>query len=130
VEHAVAPFTFDAFDPEAPFIEESDVQLGRVKIAKTFTGDLEATSSVEMLSARSDSGAGYVALEWVNGRLRGREGGFALLHLGTMENGEQWAKWPISPGSGTGELTGISGEGRIEISEDGSHTLFLDYELP
>ena len=29
----------------------------------------------------------------------------------------------------TGELAGISGEGRIEIGSDGAHTLFLDYDL-
>jgi hypothetical protein len=47
-----------------------------------------------------------------------------------MDGGEAWARWPVVPGSGTGELAGISGEGRIEIGPDGAHTFTLDYELP
>jgi hypothetical protein len=46
-----------------------------------------------------------------------------------MRGDDVWARWPISPGSGTGELAGISGEARIEIAPDGAHTLFLEYEL-
>ena len=41
----------------------------------------------------------------------------------------QWARWPVVPGSGTGDLARISGEGRIEISTEGAHELHLDYEL-
>ena len=46
-----------------------------------------------------------------------------------MTTDDVWATWPISPGSGTGELEGIHGEVRIEIAPDGAHTLYLDYEL-
>ena len=83
-----------------------------------------------MLSVRGEGdGAGYVALETVRGTLDGRTGTFAILHAGTMTEDGMWAKWPISPGSGTGELEGIRGEVRIEIAPDGAHTLYLDYEL-
>jgi hypothetical protein len=83
-----------------------------------------------MLAVRADPvGAGYVALERIEGTVPGRRGTFALLHLGSMVGETPWAKWPISPGSGTGELKGISGEARIEIDESGAHTLLLDYEL-
>ncbi|MGA8679701.1 MAG: DUF3224 domain-containing protein [Acidimicrobiales bacterium] len=130
MEHTVAAFTLDSFEAEPPFHEDSGVQYGRTRITKTFTGDIEATSTVEMLSVRAEAGgAGYVALERVSGRVDGKVGGFALLHVGTMTAAGSWAKWPIAPGSGTGELAGISGEGRIEIGSDGAHTLFLDYDL-
>ncbi len=83
-----------------------------------------------MLTARNDPlGAGYVALERIDGTLKGRRGTFALLHLGTMIGDTSSGSWPVSPGSGTGELEGISGVARIEIDEAGGHTLFLDYEL-
>jgi hypothetical protein len=36
------------------------------------------------------------------------------------------AAWP---GSGTGDLAGIRGEGRIVIADDGSHTFTLEYDL-
>jgi len=40
-----------------------------------------------------------------------------------------WGLWIISPGSGTGEMAGITGTGRIDIAEDGAHSLQLDHEL-
>jgi len=47
-----------------------------------------------------------------------------------MGDGETWARWPVVPGSGTGELTGLRGEGQIDIAPDGTHSFVLDYELP
>ena len=35
----------------------------------------------------------------------------------------------IVPGTGTGELEGISGEGTMLADEQGNHTLTLTYEL-
>src|SRR5579859_7971345 len=41
-----------------------EVTFGKYSIQKTFKGELEATSKVDMLSAGSDNGSGgYVALE-------------------------------------------------------------------
>jgi hypothetical protein len=55
--------------------------------------------------------------------------GFSLLHIGTMAGEEHWARWPVVPGSGTGDLRTIRGEGRIDIDAEGHHSLTLDYEL-
>lgn len=128
---AVAPFELDSFDQEPPYEEDAGVQYARSRIVKTFHGDVEATGTVEMLSAGSDDGGGaaYVALERIAGSVHGHEGSFAIVHIGTMTADDRWAKWPIVPGSGTAELRGITGEARIEIADDGSHTLYLDYEL-
>ena len=127
---ATSPFTLDVFESDEPYASVDGVAYARTRIEKTFHGDLEATSHVEMLSVRGEGdGAGYVALETVRGALHGRRGTFALLHAGTMTEEEMWARWPISPGSGTGELEGIRGEARIEIAPDGAHTLYLDYQL-
>jgi Protein of unknown function (DUF3224) len=125
-----APFTLDVFEMDDPYDKVDDIGYARSHIDKTFHGDLEATSHVEMLSARGEGdGAGYVALETVRGTLHGRTGTFAILHLGTMTADGVGGSWPISPGSGTGELEGIRGEVTIEIAPDGAHTLHLDYEL-
>ena len=128
--HVVAPFTLDTFDQDPPYLEDGDVAYGRARISKTFRGALQATSTVEMLSVRAPGdSAGYVALEHVTGALDGRAGSFALLHIGTMVGTETWARWPVVPGSGSGELAGLTGEARIEIDAEGVHTLHLDYEL-
>lgn len=126
---AVSPFTLDVTDHDEPYLVEGDRSYGRAHYEKTFSGDLEATSSVEMLFATGTGGAAYVAIETLRGTLAGRTGTFALLHAGTMQDEDVWARWTIVPGSGTGELAGISGEARIDIAPDGAHTMFLDYEL-
>ncbi len=100
-----------------------------MRIEKTFTGDIDGHGTVEMLAVQADSGAGYVALEHIAGTVNGRSGGFSLLHIGTMAGTEQWSRWPVVPGSGTGDLSTIRGEGRIDIDAQGRHTLTLDYDL-
>ncbi len=127
---AVAPFTLDAFDQSEPHDTVDGVALARAAITKTFSGDIDASSTVDMLTAMgAGGGAGYVALERITGTVHGRAGSFVLLHAGTMTPDDQWATWPVVPGSGTGDLAGIRGEGRIDIDAEGGHTFTLEYEI-
>lgn len=107
------------------------VDLSRSVFEKSFAGDLEASSVTEMLATRTPSGgAGYVAMERIVGRLHSRVGTFVLLHLGTLDGaGEPVGYWVIVPGSGTGELEGITGHGHIGVDSEGEHRLQLHYEL-
>ena len=104
--------------------------LGRFSIEKTFHGDLDAVSAGEMLTATTpvEGSAGYVAVERVSGTLNGRSGTFLLQHTGTMSRGSQSLSISVVPDSGTGELVGLRGQLRIEISE-GRHSYLFDYEL-
>lgn len=123
-------FTLDVFTSDDPYVSVDGVDYARTQIEKTFHGDLEATSTVEMLSVRGPSGgAGYVAIETVRGAIAGKTGTFCILHAGTMIEDSIWGRWPIVAGSATGELEGLTGEARIEIAPDGAHTLHFDYEL-
>jgi len=104
--------------------------LGRFLLEKTYSGDLEATSTGEMLSALSDvkGSAGYVALERVTGSLKGRQGAFVLQHTGAMNRGAMELTVRIVPDSGAGELAGISGTMTIIIA-GGLHSYELDYSI-
>lgn len=126
---AVAGFDLDSFDGEPPYREEEGISHVRARIEKTFRGEIEGCGSVEMLAARADVGSGYVALERITAVVNGRSGGFSLLHIGTMAGTETWARWLVVPGSGTGDLCMIRGEGRIDIDAAGGHTFTLDYEI-
>ena len=105
--------------------------IGRYGLDKQFHGELEATSKGEMLGAGcpATGTAGYVAIEQVTGTLNGRTGSFALQHFGTMEDNKFDLTVKVVPGSGSGELTGISGAMQIIIS-NGKHTWKFDYTLP
>jgi hypothetical protein len=93
-----------------------------MSIDKKFSGDLEATSKGEMLSAMTDvkGSAGYVALERVSGTLHGRNGTFVLQHTGTMTRGAPELSITVVPDSGTGQLVGLASKMTIKIVE-GKH---------
>jgi hypothetical protein len=105
--------------------------IGRYGLDKQFQGDLEASSKGEMLGAGNPATgtAGYVALEQVTGTLHGRTGSFALQHFGTMEDNKFELVVKVVPGSGTADLTGISGTMTIKIVA-GKHSYQFDYSLP
>ena len=111
--------------------EAEAAQLGRMSIDKKFSGDLEATSQGEMLSAMTavKGSAGYVALERVSGTLHGRRGAMILQHSGTMTRGAAELTITVVPDSGTGEWTGLTGKMEIKIV-DGKHHYEFDYTLP
>jgi hypothetical protein len=106
--------------------------LGRLSIDKQFRGDLDATSTGEMLSAGTSvkNSAGYVAIERVSGTLGGRRGTFVLQHSGTMNRGTPHLAVTVVPDSGTEQLAGLTGSLAIIIAPDGKHSYEFDYTLP
>ena len=105
--------------------------LARFSIDKQIQGDLEATTKGEMFSGGDpkQGAAGYVAIEVVTGTLNGKTGTFALQQMATMDQNGHQISVVVVPGSGTGELKGISGTFTIEKA-DGNHCYSLEYTLP
>lgn len=127
--HATATFDITAWEPEEYFNEDG-ITLGRTRVAKVFKGKLDGESTAELLMAGAPGGsAAYVGVERVTGRLNGRQGSFVLIHNASMASDGQFLTLTIMRDSGTGELSGIHGEGTITIDEQGGHTLTLDYDL-
>ena len=110
--------------PESPGV-------GRMLLDKQFHGDLEATSKGQMLTGMTSTqgSAGYVAIEQVTGKLKGRAGTFVLQHNGIMDRGKPQLSITVVPDSGTGELAGLSGKMDI-IIESGKHSYVFEYQLP
>jgi len=106
------------------------INLGRMSIDKTFSGELEASSTGEMLSAMTatQGSAGYVAIEQVVGTLAGKQGSFVLQHFGTMDKGQDSLILNVIPDSGTDELEGLAGSMKIRI-ENGVHHYDFQYTL-
>jgi hypothetical protein len=111
--------------------QAADSTLGRMSIDKQFHGELEGTSTGEMLTAATRvKGSGvYVAIERVTGTLEGRKGSFALYHTGIMTRGTPELRITVVPDSGTDQLVGITGTMMIKIT-DGKHSYDLEYMLP
>lgn len=110
---------------------KGDPSLGRMTIDKQFHGDLEGTSIGQMLTGMTEvkGSAGYVAIEKVNGTLKGRAGTFILQHSGSMNRGVPQLAIAVVPDSGTGQLAGLAGNFTIKIA-DGKHSYEFEYSLP
>lgn len=123
--------TFDVnLTPQTQDASPDTPKLGRLLLDKVFRGDLDGRSKGQMLSAGTniENSAGYVAIEFVTGKLHGRRGTFALQHNATMTRGEGKLNIIVVPDSGTDELTGLSGQMSIDIS-DGKHAYTFEYTL-
>ena len=125
--HAHGTFTIDVH-PLTPILAEG---LGRFSINKQICGDLEATTIGEMFTGGDpkQGAAGYVAIELVSGKLGGRQGSFALQHFATMDANGPKMQVIVAPGTGAGELRGITGTFKIR-AEDGQHFYEFEYTLP
>jgi len=116
--------------PQPPDDKSAGPAVGRMSLDKQFHGDIEGASKGEMLAVMSaiEGSAGYVAMEQVTGTLSGRSGTFALQHSGTMTRGTPQLVITVVPDSGTGQLTGLSGQMTIKI-DDGKHSYDFEYAL-
>jgi hypothetical protein len=117
--------------PAAPTERSGRTTLGRMLLDKQYDGDLVATGKGEMLTAVTDTqgSASYVAIEHVTGTLGARAGEFVLHHLGTMAAGADHLVIAVVADSGTGQLSGISGQFTLQRVE-GEHFYQFDYTLP
>jgi hypothetical protein len=128
--YARARFEVQSWD-ETPYDDTlAEPRLTRVRITKVFRGDLEGESTLEFLMLyRRDGCATFVGMERFTGTVGGRSGGFYLQHNGTFEDGTADARWSIVPASGTGELSGIAGEGGFTSGPAGEYPMDLVYDF-
>ncbi len=119
------------FDVTVKPISSPEESVMRMSIDKVFHGPLEATSVGQMIAGGVEANGSrvYVALETVTGTLDGRQGSFVLAHRGTMTRGGSQLSVVIAPESGTGDLSGISGDLTIEIVDKVHHYAFA-FALP
>jgi len=127
---ANARFTIKSWD-EKPYSEGEDLpKLTRAAVAKTFAGDISGDGHVEYLMMyRSDGSATFVGLERIVGQVAGKTGSFVLQRTGVFENGMAKESYFVVPGSGTGDLRGLRGEGTSAVGHGIEHPLTLNYEL-
>jgi hypothetical protein len=98
-----------------PYDQTASPALMEVRLSETFTGDIDGESPVRALQVlRDDQSASLVSVQRFRGKLGGRQGTFVLQGSEIVENGKIKATWFVVPGSGTGDLSGLRGEGGFE----------------
>jgi hypothetical protein len=111
-----------------PYDQTASPALIEVRLIETFVGDIEGESPVRALQIlRDDKSASLVSVQRFRGRLGGRQGTFVLQGSEIVENGKIKAQWFVVPGSGTGELSGLRGEGGFEGDFGKGSNGTLDY---
>jgi len=130
VTHVSARFELTGWE-ETPYLEADDgTRLVRATMGRTFTGGLDGEGAVEYLMAfRADGEAAYVGLERFDGTVDGRAGTFVLQHVGRFEGGAAAGAVTVVPGSGSGELEGLAGDGSFAAEGGPAGTVELDVEL-
>ena len=107
-----------------------ELGLMHMRFEKYFHGPLNATGLVSMMGLMNkDMGSGgYVAVEKIEGELDSKKGTFFMQHNSSMHKGSSKQSISVMPDSGTGELTGLKGEMKIDII-DGQHFYTFAYEI-
>jgi Protein of unknown function (DUF3224) len=102
--------------------------LTRIHVEESFSGDITGDGIVEFLqAARADGSASFVGIERVTGELGGRRGTFLLQDAGTVQDNIVSGDWFVIAGSGTGELTGLRGDGGFRANLGEGAQVHLDY---
>ena len=111
-----------------PYDRSEGLTLAEVHLIETFSGDIEGRSPIRAMQVlRADRSASLVSVQRFDGTLGGRRGGFVLQGQETVADGRITASWFVVPGSGTGELTGLRGEGGFEGEFGKGSEATLDY---
>lgn len=115
-------------DPAVP----TALPVGVATMEKVFDGELSGRAATVFTAAfDQESGVGtYIAMESFEGSLNGRMGAFNFVHAASTTGTDRTAEFfTIVPSSGLGELVGITGTGGIDVDAEGTHHIWLDYEL-
>jgi hypothetical protein len=126
--HARGKIDVKTYEPTTYDQPAEGPALVRIHVSEDFSGDIEGDGLAEFLqTARSESEASFVGVERVTGRIGGKSGTFVLQDQGTLEGTTVSGTWFVVPGSGTGELRGLRGEGGFKAELGQRADVTLDY---
>lgn len=126
---ATAQFGITNWD-EQPFAEfDGGEKLTRAVTSQTYTGDLTGDSRGDSLMyyGPTDAPVSYVGLERFTCTVAGRTGTFVAQSHGTYADGVATTTWFVVPGSGTGELAGLRGDGGY-AAKGGEQTVTVTFD--
>jgi hypothetical protein len=129
---ATATFSIDNWDENEILETDGGSKITNAKVSRSFEGDLAGNGTVEWLMGYDEGGsATFVGLERIVGSIGDKGGSFVLQHVGTFDGQVAKAQLTVVPGSGTGELGGLRGEGSFEagLGPEGDRSITLDVDV-
>lgn len=127
-------FTMRTWNEDIVSGEEDGPQVAYAHATFTYTGLIEGTSIADSLlfyAGPGYDGGGTTSpgLERIEGSADGRKGSFIIRHEYSFAGHDVSSTFTVVPGSGTGELAGLTGAGTVAgSSETMSYT--FEPELP
>ncbi|WP_405787622.1 DUF3224 domain-containing protein [Streptomyces sp. NBC_00029] len=88
-------------------------RLAHARVNNAFTGGIEASETAcdYTIAYTGENTGSYSGMELVAGSVDGRKGSFVLEERGSFDAGGTVCRFEALPGSGTGELAGLTGSG-------------------
>jgi hypothetical protein len=125
---ATAVITVHKYEPSAYDESAEGPVLTRIHVEESFSGDITGDGVVEFLQAAgADGSASFVGIERVTGQIDGRQGTFLLQDAGTVDGNIVSGDWFVIPRSGTGQLSGLRGEGGFRANLGEGAQVHLNY---
>ncbi len=117
-----SPFTIDSWEQQP--VDAGAPAFSRATVRKTYTGFVAGTAVAEVLVCGEIA---YSAMERFTGSIGGRTGTVVLVHGATRGTGPaDHTTGMVVPGTGTGELEGLTGAVEIRHDADGTR-LTIEY---
>src|SRR3712207_1619050 len=128
-ERADATFEVTGWQEAVYDAPDEGSKLLRATVLKTFQGEVEGTSTAELLMVRTgdEGGEGNIATERITGRVGERTGSFVVQHGGVFSRQLHQFGYIVKD-SGTGALRGIVGTCLYAHDETGAR-FTLDYHI-
>jgi Protein of unknown function (DUF3224) len=126
--HASSTIDVKTYEP-TPYDQPAEgPALVRIHVVEDFSGDIQGEGVAEFLqTTRGEDEASFVGVERVTGTLAGNSGTFVLQDEGTLKGSTVSGNWFVVPGSGTGGLRGLRGEGGFTAQLGQRADITLDY---
>jgi Protein of unknown function (DUF3224) len=126
--HAIGRIDVKTYEPTTYDQPAEGPALVRIHVVEDFSGDIQGEGvAVFLQTARSEDEASFVGVERVRGRIGDKSGTFVLQDQGTLRDKVVSGTWLVVPGSGTGELQGLRGEGGFEAKLGQGADIRLDH---
>jgi Protein of unknown function (DUF3224) len=105
-------------------------KMTRAIVEKTYSGAIEGSGLQEyLMTYKADGIVDYLGMELITAKVDGKTGTFVLSEEGKFADGKATSECTVIPGSGTGELTGISGKGGYSVAHGESFEMWFEYEV-
>lgn len=102
--------------------------LQTLDLTEAFHGDIEGENMARSLCAVGpDGSSSLVGFSRVVGKIGDKSGSFVLQASANLSSNKAQGKWFVLPGSGTGELRGLQGEGGFSTILGQPAEIWLDY---